>query len=395
MAVHSKELHPNIKVAGDGQVHEQVDKHPAYISPQGRPARSFLSTIYRVVVFMPEDPFKEFKHVMPIDEMLETTYSKANKRADSITDKHDKIREVKKQETKRIQVAYKYLMDYLLNIVKGVPDLARLPPFYFELAQILVDNDLLKQKLGRISGVIRVLEHLMRDHLRAISRLAKESDIREKRKQAFGRMKSVVDKLRGDLEFLMMARAKLRSLPVIDTDLPAVVIAGYPNVGKSSLVNNLCGSKIQVASYPFTTKEITIGLYNKGFDRIQFVDTPGILDRPMSERNLIERQAIAAIKHLANLITFLIDPTPNCGYPVDLQLELLRDVSSNFPTTDRVIILAKKDLIEQQELDEIITRLHDLGETDIVPYSAVSRENEEKLLAVVKEKVKPFLRRVK
>ncbi|MEX2681073.1 MAG: NOG1 family protein [Candidatus Sigynarchaeota archaeon] len=343
---------------------------------------------------MPEDPFKEFKPIMPIDEMLETTYSKANKRADSITDKHDKIREVKKKEIKRIQVAYKYVMDYFKEIVKSVPDLDQLPPFYFDLAQILVDNDLLKQKLGRISGVIKVLEHLMKEHVRSIPRMTKENDIRERRKQAFGRMKSVIDKLRGDFDYLMAARAKLRSLPVIDPGIPAVVIAGYPNVGKSSLVNNLCGSKIRVASYPFTTKEITIGLYDKGFDRIQFVDTPGILDRPMTERNQIERQAIAAMKHLANVIAFLMDPTPDCGYPVDVQLELLREVSNYFPTIDRVIVLAKKDLIAQRELDEIIARLQRRGETAIVPYSAVSRENEGKLLAVIKEKARPFLRRV-
>ncbi len=343
---------------------------------------------------MPEDPFKEFKHILPIDEMLETTYSKANKRADSITDKRDEIRQVKKQETKRIQVAYKYVMDYLEEIVKSVPDLSQLPPFYFDLAHILVDNDLLKQKLGRISGVIRVLERLMREHVRAIPRLDREGAIREKRKQAFGRMKSVVDKLRGDFEFLMTARAKLRSLPVIDTNMPAVVFAGYPNVGKSSIVNNFCGSKIQVASYPFTTKEITIGLYDKDFDRIQFVDTPGILDRPMASRNQIERQAIAAIKHLANVIAFLVDPTPNCGYPIDVQLELLHEVSESFPGIGRIIIIAKKDLITREELDDITARLHGLGEAVVVPYSAVTRENEAQVLAAMKEKAKPFLKRI-
>jgi nucleolar GTP-binding protein len=343
---------------------------------------------------MPEDPFKEFKHITPIDEMLETTYSKANKRADSITDKHDEIAQAKKRETKRIQVAYTYVMEYLEDIVKSVPDLSALPRFYFDLAQILVDNDLLKKKLGRISGVIRVLERLMREHVRAIPRLTREGAIHQKRKEAFGRMKSVVDKLSDDFEFLMTARKKLRSLPVINTDIPAVVIAGYPNVGKSSIVNNFCGSKIQVASYPFTTKEITIGRYEKGFDSIQFVDTPGILDRPMLDRNPIERQAIAAIKHLANVIAFVIDPTPNCGYPIDVQLALLHEVAESFPGIDRIIIITKKDLITQQELDDITARLHGLGENAIVSYSAVSRENEDQVLTVMKQRARPFLRRV-
>jgi nucleolar GTP-binding protein len=343
---------------------------------------------------MPEDPFKDFKHILPIDEMLESTYSKANKRADSITDKHDELHQVKKRESTRIQVAYKYVMEYLEGIVKSVPDLSALPPFYFDLAQVLVDNDLLKKKLGRISGVIRVLERLMKDHVRAIPRLTRAGAIHEKRKEAFGRMKSVVDKLRGDFEFLMNARTKLRSLPVIDTDVPAVVIAGYPNVGKSSIVNNFCGGKIQVASYPFTTKEITIGLYKKGFDSIQFVDTPGVLDRPMSERNQIERQAITAIKNLANVIAFVFDPTPNCGYTADVQLALLHEVAESFPGIDRMIIITKKDLINQEELEAITARLQGIGESTILSYSALTRENEDRLLAVIQEKVRPFLRRM-
>ncbi len=346
------------------------------------------------VMLMPEDPFKEFKHITPVDEMLETTYSKANKMADGITDKNGELPQAKRREIKRIQVAYKYVMEYLEGIVKSVPDLSALPPFYFDLAQVLVDNDLLKQKLGRISGVVRVLEHLMREHVRAIPRLTRVGAIHEKRKEAFGRMKSVVDKLRGDFEYLMTARAKLRSLPVINTDIPAVVIAGYPNVGKSSIVNNFCGSKIQVASYPFTTKEIVIGHYEKGFDSIQFVDTPGILDRPMGDRNQIERQAITAIRHLANVIAFVLDPTPSCGYTVDVQLALLHEVEESFPGIARFILVTKKDLITQQELDAITARLQGIGETTIVSYSAVSRENEDQVLAVIKEKTRPFLRSI-
>lgn len=343
---------------------------------------------------MPEDPFKDFKFIPQIDEMLETTYSIANKRADSISGNNDTVILAKRRETKRIQVAYKHVMEFLEAVVKSVPDLSALPPFYFDLAQVLVDNNLLKKKLGRISGAIRVLERLMREHVRAIPRLHREAAIHEKRKEAFGRMKSVVEKLQGDFEYLRAARAKLRALPVIDTDVPAIVIAGYPNVGKSSIVNNFCGSKIQVAAYPFTTKDITIGHYQKGFFNVQIVDTPGVLDRPMIERNVIERQAITALKHLANIIAFLIDPTPNCGYSTDAQLALLDEVAKSFPTTPRMIIITKKDIVNKEELATITTRLQELGETTIVSYSSMSRENEDQLLAILMDKVKPFQRRV-
>lgn len=339
---------------------------------------------------MPQDPFKEFKHVPPIDEILETAWGKANKRAGGLSDKKDALHKAKKREILRIQVAYDHVCETLLGIVKSVPDLTTLPPFYFELAQLLVDNDMLKQKLGRISGVVKVLEKLKRQHIRAIPPLDREFDIKEKRKQAFGRMKSVVDKLASDFDYLRTARTKLKSLPVFDQSIPAIVIAGYPNVGKSSCVNDICGSNFKVAPYPFTTKEVIIGYYKYGHERIQFIDTPGVLDRPMSQRNNIELQAIMAVKYLANIIVFLIDATMMSGYQVSDQLDLLKEVKVTFPMVDRIILIAKRDLLPDDEVESITSQVQALGEDVILPYSVVTNENKERLLEIIKEKVKNF-----
>ena len=85
----------------------------------------------------------------------------------------------------------------------------------------------------------------------------------------------------------------MEEVPPIDLSFPCVVIAGYPNVGKSTMVGNLSSAKPQVSEYPFTTKQIFIGSYKDeyGGSYFQVIDTPGILDRPMFERNNIEKQA--------------------------------------------------------------------------------------------------------
>ncbi|HME55437.1 MAG TPA: GTPase [Candidatus Lokiarchaeia archaeon] len=339
---------------------------------------------------MPQDPFKEFKHVPPIDEILETAWGKANKRAGGLSDKKDALHKAKKREILRIEVAYDQVCETLLGIVKSVPDLSTLPQFYFELAQLLVDNDMLKQKLGRISGVVKVLEKLKHQHIRAIPPLDREFDIKEKRKQAFGRMKSIVDKLASDFDYLRTARTKLKSLPVFDQTIPAIVIAGYPNVGKSSCVNDICGSDFKVAPYPFTTKEVIIGYYKYGHERIQFIDTPGVLDRPMSQRNNIELQAITAVKYVANIIVFMIDATMMSGYQVSDQLELLSEIQMTFPAIDRIILIAKRDLLTDDEVMSLTDQVQALGEETILPYSVMTSENKEKLLEIIKIKVKDF-----
>ena len=69
-----------------------------------------------------------------------------------------------------------------------------------------------------------------------------------------------------------------------------------------------------MAAYPFTTKGIDVGIHEAGHRRYQVIDTPGLLDREIEDRNRIEMQAVTALKHLANAMLFILDPSETCGY---------------------------------------------------------------------------------
>ncbi|GAG57929.1 unnamed protein product [marine sediment metagenome] len=168
------------------------------------------------------------------------------------------------------------------------------------------------------------------------------------------------------------------------------VVAGYPNVGKSSFVKNIStNKKIEVQEYPFTTKKLIMGHYDieRRFDKIklQFLDTPGILDRPMSERNNIELQAILALRLISDLIFFVFDPTPACGYSIDSQLDLFYEVKKNFTKEGEiqiVIIFNKMDLASQEEIKFLSDKL-DINENQYFLTNALSGENLELLRELI------------
>ena len=78
------------------------------------------------------------------------------------------------------------------------------------------------------------------------------------RKRAVARLASMVHQIDKDLRFLNEIRNVLRKLPHVE-DAFTIVIAGYPNVGKSSFIRRVSSAEPQVASYPFTTKGIIVG----------------------------------------------------------------------------------------------------------------------------------------
>ena len=157
----------------------------------------------------------------------------------------------------------------------------------------------------------------------------------------------------------------LREIPTL-TDDPTVVVAGYPNVGKSSFVSKVSTVKPEIASYPFTTKRIYVGYLELDGKRVQIIDTPGLLDRPLHKRNEIERKAILCLKHVADCILFIIDPTNN----VESQKSLLNEIKENFDVPI-VVAYSKSDLHEKRDLpsfssvtgeglDEILKILRDV-----------------------------------
>ena len=65
-----------------------------------------------------------------------------------------------------------------------------------------------------------------------------------------------------------------------------------------------------------------------GKERMQFIDTPGVLDRPPEERSGIERQALTAMVNLASAILVIIDASEHCGYPLEDQIRLLHEIEA-------------------------------------------------------------------
>jgi nucleolar GTP-binding protein len=153
---------------------------------------------------------------------------------------------------------------------------------------------------------------------------------RKLRKQAFARLADITEQVADDLLAIGEAREALKALPDIRADEPAIVVAGYPNVGKSSLVNRVTNARNETAAYPYTTTQLNVGHLERDHVRYQLIDTPGLLDRPAEERNAIESQAVSALSHLADAVLVLLDASGDCGYPLEDQLDLLDDVESTF-----------------------------------------------------------------
>ena len=241
-----------------------------------------------------------------------------------------------------LQTAANVVSDNLENVVTAWPDIDELDPFYRELIDALVGIDDLRQQLSEITWASRKASDI-RDEYQGRFRNVDADGAKKLRKQAFARMADVVEEVEDDLLAVNEARNTLRDLPDIRPDEPTIVVAGYPNVGKSSFVNRVTNASNETATYPFTTTEIRLGHIERDHIRYQLVDTPGLLDRPLEDRNEIESQAVSALEHLADAVLVMVDASGECGYPIGVQLELRDALAERFADVPVLTVCNKSD----------------------------------------------------
>jgi len=288
--------------------------------------------------------FEKIHTVPTSDELVDKAFRRATRAmaGKKITGRDTRL----KANESMLLTSANILTDNLANIVRRFPTFEDLPPFYYEMADILVGVDELRKALARIDWASSKIHEVAREHVGMMRRTKDPVAIR---KQCFGRIGSIMKSIDKELRFLNDARNRLRKLPDVHNE-PTIVVAGYPNIGKSSFVSMATGARPEIASYPFTTKGVSIGHFMVGNDRHQVMDTPGLLDRPMSERNEIELQAITALKHLNAVVLFIIDASETCGYEIHEQMHMLEEVKEQFPLP-LLVVANKSDLPQFRELD--------------------------------------------
>ena len=158
-----------------------------------------------------------------------------------------------------------------------------------------------------------------------------------------------------------------------------VTLIGRPNVGKSTLMNNLIGQKIAItSSKPQTTRNRIQTVYTDEVGQIIFLDTPGI---HKAQNKLGEYMDSVAERTLSevDVVLWLVEPTTFIGKGEQYIAKLLETTK-----TPVILVVNKIDTVEKGELLPVIDKYKDIVDFKAcIPVSAVTGENKEDLLKTV------------
>jgi nucleolar GTP-binding protein len=288
--------------------------------------------------------WRDLTTVLTEEEVLDKGFSRAKKAADRVDDPV-KVFRVRKQLTRMVQTASDVMSQYLEDTGKSWPSLDQMPLFDRAMVDACVGCDDYRHHLSMLGWGAKQMRKIAKQNAAKIIRTARFEIMHDARKEAYGRISSIMRRVGSSLDWLHESRMILRQLPVIDQVNPTIVVCGAPNVGKSAFISSLSSGNMEVNHYPFTTKQLHVGHFVHRRVPHQMVDTPGLLDRPMDSRNAIEMQAIAAIENVGDLCIFLMDLSEDCGTTLDEQHNLLEEIKRLLPDIDMMVVVSKGDLM--------------------------------------------------
>jgi len=248
---------------------------------------------------------------------------------------------------------------------------ANLPPQYYEAEEVFRNAQTPEEKIAALKDMLSIMpkhkgtEKLQADLKKRISKLKEEKEKTSKSKSTYNPY--LIDK----------------------EGAGQIILLGYPNVGKSSIVASLSNAKVKVAKYPFTTNLPTAGMINFEDIQIQMIDTPPLVPED------VPGPMVSAIFHADYLVIVIDISSKDCLDQLSGIIEFLEskrlireDAPENVKTyqlDDILVIANKSDLEGVDDNLEIIKELY----PKITPLkiSTKTKYNLEKIPKIMFEKL--------
>ncbi|PPD88367.1 hypothetical protein GOBAR_DD14694 [Gossypium barbadense] len=237
--------------------------------------------------------FKKITVVPNGKDFIDIILSRTQRQTPTVVHKGYAISRLRQFYMRKVKYTQQNFHEKLSTIIDEFPRLDDIHPFYGDLLHVLYNKDHYKLALGQINT--------------ARNLISKDPT----------------------LAYLEQIRQHMARLPSIDPNTRTMLICGYPNVGKSSFMNKITRADVDVQPYAFTTKSLFVGHTDYKYLRYQVIDTPGILDRPFEDRNIIEMCSITALAHLRAAVLFFLDISgSSIGWHIEEDRKLVMEMKA-------------------------------------------------------------------
>jgi len=295
--------------------------------------------------------FKDIHVVPDAKAFVDIVLSRVQRKTPTVVHARYQIARIRQFYMRKVKFTQQQFHIRLSELLEDFPRLDDIHPFYADLINVLYDKDHYKLALGQLNVCRHLIDNLAKDYVKLLKYGDSLYRCKQLKRAALGRMATLMLKQDASLKYLEQVRQHLSRLPSIDPNTRTLLLTGYPNAGKSSFINKVSRADVEVQPYAFTTKSLYVGHMDYKYLRWQVIDTPGIFDQPLEDRNTIEMQAVTALAHLHCAVLFMLDISGQGEYSIAEQCGLFQSLQPLFASKPVILVANKSDIRTLEDLE--------------------------------------------
>jgi nucleolar GTP-binding protein len=256
-----------------------------------------------------------FPQILKSSELLDIILSNLKKERDLL---------LKRNVIKYVSKFQLILIEKLENIYKKLPEYKTMNQYYLLMCKNIIEEKQLEKYKNHYSATMHVVNLLSEKYKQKLIK-SKANERNLIKKEYLGRIASVLKKLDKTNKELLKFSKDFRNIPKPDPNAFTICLVGLPNAGKTTVLTQITKSDPEINSYEFTTKSLNFGYFTYNYEKIQVIDTPGLIHLEFINMNKIEKYSIISIKSLADIIIYIY----NERLDNKKQIEMFEEIKKN------------------------------------------------------------------
>jgi len=284
------------------------------------------------------------KKILDSKGIINKILSGTQRKTPTVVHKRFPIERIRRFYIKKIKYVQQNFSSQITEILDNFPSIDYIHPFFGDLLNLMFERQHYKIALAKISVSKRKINFICKNFVKIVKNGDTSYVCKQSKKEALGRICTVVKKLNKSFVFLEKVRKHLENLPNLDPYRKVIILNGSSKVGKSSFLNKTTRANVKIGDSNRNNNFILIGHMQNNFSQLQILDVTGTFVQSIRQENRFLMKVYSIFLNLDCINVHFLDLSECFSSSFNKQIKIFKSLWDISPVIVKLPVFTKTDL---------------------------------------------------